>query len=112
MTVKMVYVIKFVAEMTLSVRFYQEVIGLPLKFQSPHWSEFVTGETILALHPASDQNPAGTVQLGFHDADQPGLVDRLKQSGAMMTRPPENEGGEVITEYRDPDGSRFSLSQG
>jgi hypothetical protein len=27
-----------------------------LKFESPGWSEFVTGETTLALHPASDKN--------------------------------------------------------
>jgi hypothetical protein len=36
-----------------------------VKFESPGWSEFVTGETTLALHPASDKNPAGKVELGF-----------------------------------------------
>jgi len=29
------------------------------------FSEFVTGETTLALHPASPMNPAGAVELGF-----------------------------------------------
>jgi hypothetical protein len=27
------------------VRFYRDMLGLPLKFESPGWSEFVTGET-------------------------------------------------------------------
>jgi hypothetical protein len=40
-----------------------------LKFESPGWSEFATGETTLALHPASDKNPAGKVELGFTVAD-------------------------------------------
>src|SRR6516162_4791386 len=48
------YVIKFVADMDNAVKFYQDTLGLPLRFQSPGWSEFVTGETSLALHPASD----------------------------------------------------------
>jgi hypothetical protein len=36
-------------------------------------SEFVTGETALALHPASDKNPAGSVELGFTVADAEAL---------------------------------------
>jgi catechol 2,3-dioxygenase-like lactoylglutathione lyase family enzyme len=53
------YVIKFVADMDKAVTFYRDVFGLELKFESPGWSEFVTGGTTLALHPASDKNPAG-----------------------------------------------------
>ena len=32
-----------------AVRFYRNVLGLRLKFESPEWSEFVTGEMTLAL---------------------------------------------------------------
>ena len=63
------YVIKFVADMDRTVKFYRDVLGLPLKFQSPGWSEFVTGETILALHPASQKNLAEAVELGFNVPD-------------------------------------------
>jgi catechol 2,3-dioxygenase-like lactoylglutathione lyase family enzyme len=66
---KLQYVIKFVADMNKAVKFYRDVLGLQLKFESPGWSEFVTGETTLALHPASDKNPAGKVELGFTVAD-------------------------------------------
>jgi hypothetical protein len=51
--------------MDKAVKFYRDVVGLKLKFESPGWSEFVTRETALALHPASDKNPAGKVELGF-----------------------------------------------
>ena len=53
------YAIKFVSDMDTAVAFYRDSLGLPLTFQSPFWSEFDTGETKLALHPASDENPAG-----------------------------------------------------
>jgi catechol 2,3-dioxygenase-like lactoylglutathione lyase family enzyme len=58
------YAIKFVTDMDKAVKFYRDVLGLRVKFESPGWSEFVTGETTLALHPASDKNPAGKVELG------------------------------------------------
>jgi catechol 2,3-dioxygenase-like lactoylglutathione lyase family enzyme len=63
------YVIKFVGDMDKAVKFYRDVLGLPLKFESPGWSAFVTGETTLALHPASDKNPAAKVEMGFTVAD-------------------------------------------
>ena len=35
MTTKLSYVIEFVADMDRTVKFYRDVVGLPLKFQSP-----------------------------------------------------------------------------
>lgn len=55
--------------MDRAVAFYRDVIGLPLKFQSPEWSEFATGEITFALHPARDKNPAGKMELGFSVPD-------------------------------------------
>ena len=62
---KLVYAIKFVADMDKAVAFHRDVLGLMLTFQSPEWREFLTGDTTLALHAASEQNTAGKVQLGF-----------------------------------------------
>ena len=62
---RLTYVMKFVADMDKAVGFYRDMLGLELRFQSPEWSEFATGETTLALHLASDRNPAGRVELGF-----------------------------------------------
>jgi catechol 2,3-dioxygenase-like lactoylglutathione lyase family enzyme len=38
-------VIKFVADMDRAVKVYRDVLGLPLKFQFPGWSEFITNST-------------------------------------------------------------------
>jgi catechol 2,3-dioxygenase-like lactoylglutathione lyase family enzyme len=44
MSTKLSYAIKFVADMDRAVQFYRDTLGLSLKFQSPGWSEFVTGQ--------------------------------------------------------------------
>jgi len=81
---KLGYVIKFVADMNRAVKFHRDVLGLPLKFESPGWSEFVTGETTLALHPASEKNPAGTVELGFHCRRHPKIPPRDERAGCPV----------------------------
>ena len=43
--------IKSVADTNTAVKFYHDVLSLQLKFESPGWSEFVTGENHLTLHP-------------------------------------------------------------
>jgi hypothetical protein len=43
------YVIKFVANMDKTVKFHRDMLGLKVKFESPGWSEFVTGETTSRL---------------------------------------------------------------
>ena len=80
--------IKFVADMGKAVKFYREILGLKLKFESPGWSEFVTGETTLALHPASDKNPAGKVELGFTVADVEGFYRDMSAKGVLFSMPP------------------------
>jgi len=62
---KLSHVIEFVADMDSAVKFYRDVIGLPLKFQSPGWSEFVTGETSLALHSGRKASQQAASNWGF-----------------------------------------------
>ena len=47
-------VILTVKDMKESVFFYEKVLGLPLKFQSPEWSEFKTKGARLGLHAETD----------------------------------------------------------
>ena len=44
------YTMVIVSDMQRSVEFYRDKLGIPLKFQSPDWTEFATGTTTLALH--------------------------------------------------------------
>ena len=71
------YAIVFVSDMKRSVAFYRDVIGLPLKFDSPEWSEFSTEGATLALHraehaaaaPHDDELPAGHCRPGLSVRD-------------------------------------------
>ena len=85
------YVIKFVADMDKAVKFYRDVLGLNLKFESAGWSEFATGETTLALHPASDKNPAGKIELGFTVADVEAFYRVMSEKGVLFTMPPKKQ---------------------
>ena len=51
------YAIVFVSDMGRSVSFYRDTIGLPLRFESPHWTEFATDGATLALHLAESSPP-------------------------------------------------------
>ena len=104
------YVIKFVSDMDKAIAFYRDTLGLELKFQSPFWSEFDTGETTLALHPASDENPAGSVQLGLGSEDLAGFYERRDQLGIEFTQPPTDMYGTQIARFRDVDGAEVSIS--
>src|SRR5262250_2436552 len=85
------YVIKFVGDMDKAVKFHRDVVGLKVKFESPDWSEFMTGETTLALHPASDKNPAGRVELGFTVADVEAFYRDMSAKGVLFSMPPKKQ---------------------
>lgn len=110
MTIKLGYAIHFVADMDRAVAFYRDTIGLELRFSSPGWSEFATGATTLALHPASEANPSGTTHLGLHADDIAAVHRRLTAAGVRFTRDPTPEHGITLAEFADCEGARVSLS--
>jgi predicted enzyme related to lactoylglutathione lyase len=106
------YVIEFVADMDRAVGFYRDTLGFAVRFESPEWSEIETGEIVLALHPASSANPAGSIQLGFTVADLAAVHRKLTDRGVRFTRPPARaEFGGMLAEFIDSDGSRCSLAE-
>lgn len=109
---KLSYTIKFVADMDRAVKFYRDTLGLPLKFESPGWSEFATGETTLALHPASEKNPAGAVELGF---TVPNLVDfhtEKNKQGLVFSMPPKKQDfGGLLAQFVDSEGGHCSVGE-
>ena len=104
------YAIKFVADMDKAIAFYRDTLGLELKFQSPFWSEFATGQTTLALHPASADNPAGAVQLGLAVDDLDDFYARREQAGMEFAEAPKEMHGTKIARIRDSEGAEVSLS--
>jgi lactoylglutathione lyase len=111
MAAKLSHVIEFVADMDRAVKFYRDVIGLPLKFQSPGWSEFATGETTLALHPSSEKNPAGKVELGFSVPNLQGFHAEMQGKGVRFTMPPAKQDfGGMLAQFVDSEGTPVTVS--
>ena len=118
---KLNYVIVFVSDMERSTTFYRDLLGLTLKFSSPGWTEFVTGTTTIALHPArntsvasfQEQAPAGQAQLGFEVDDLDAVYHSLQLQGARFSVTPqqEAEAGKLAV-LHDPDGLGITLRQG
>src|SRR5215472_6152739 len=109
-TMKLTYVIEFVGDMERAVKFYRDVLGLPLKFESPGWSEFSTGETSLGLHPASEKNPAGSIELGFNVANLGKFHQEMSAKGVQFSMPPTKQDfGGILAQFVDSEGRRCSV---
>ena len=110
MAIRLGYAIHFVADMDRAVAFYRDTVGLEPRFSSPGWSEFATGATTLARHPASPANPTGTTHLGPPADDIAESHRRLTAARVRFTRAPTPEHGVTLAEFVDCEGARVSLS--
>ena len=110
MQAQLKYAIKFVADMDKAVAFYRDTFDLTVKFASPFWSEFDTGEVTLALHPASEKNPAGGVELGFSTDNLAELYAQRAQNGLDFSEAPRLEHGTLLSQILDSEGAGVSLS--
>jgi catechol 2,3-dioxygenase-like lactoylglutathione lyase family enzyme len=104
------YAIKYVSDMDKAVAFHRDTLGLDLKFASPFWSEFATGDTTLALHAASDDHPAGSVQLGFASDDLNAFYAAREANGIIFTQPPAMMHGTPLARFLDCEGAETSVS--
>jgi predicted enzyme related to lactoylglutathione lyase len=108
---KLNYVIEFVGDMDRAVKFYRDTLGLPLKFQSPGWSEFSTGETTLGLHPASEKNAAGTVEMGFNVPDLQSFYEEMQSKGVkFLMAPKKQDFGGMLAQFEDSEGAFVSVA--
>ncbi len=117
------YTMVIVSDMARSVEFYRDKLGIPLKFQSPDWTEFLTGTTTLALHGGggiprqttggSADKDAGTCSIGFNVDDVDKTYQELKSKGINFVMPPTQREGEGIklAVCIDPDGLPVSFAQ-
>ena len=111
MSVKLTYVMEFVAEMDRAVRFYRDTVGLTLKYQSPQWSEFATGDTTFATHPASEKNPPGKIELGFGVENLQSFYEAMTtKSVRFPVAPTAQDYGGMLAQFEDADGAIVSVS--
>jgi lactoylglutathione lyase len=117
------YTMVVVSNMERSVEFYRDKLGLPLKFQTPEWTEFATGATTLALHgggvvpttpPAGDPTKhAGSCSIGFNVENVDKTYEELQTRGIRFVMPPTQREGEGIrlAVCIDPDGLPIAFAQ-
>ena len=107
---QLAYVIKFVSDMNVATAFHRDQLSLAPGFESPFWTEFETGTTRLALHPATDQFPAGACQLGFRVGDIDALYADREALGITFIEPPTMQHGTRIATFLDTDGTPCRVS--
>jgi lactoylglutathione lyase len=110
------YAIVFVSQMKRSVAFYRDVIGLPVRFESPEWTEFATDGATLALHAGGaaaspEHSAAGSCEPGLSVDDIDAFHARLVAHDVTCTRPPTDLHGTRLAQYVDPDGLAISVSE-
>src|SRR5262245_34994439 len=115
------YATVFVSDMARAVVFYRDVLGLPLRFESSHWTEFATEGATLALH-AGDAGPiesrstkpelAGRCRPGLSVPNLDEFHRRMTQHAVPCLQQPTETFGVRIAQYADPDGLVISVSEG
>ncbi len=111
-----------VSDMKRSIEFYRDKLGIPLRYESPEWSEFETGATKLALHGGGKpkdhsqgrrETPAGDCSIGFEVDDLDKAYQELKSKGVNFVMPPSKREGEPIklSLCLDPDGLVISIAE-
>jgi lactoylglutathione lyase len=115
------YAMVFVSDMGRAVAFYRDTLGLPLRFESPNWTEFGTDGATLALHQAGGVGPlssgpsepsAGSCRPGFQVTDLDQFHSRMVAHGVPCVQKPKAVFGARVAQYTDPDGLVFSVGEG
>jgi catechol 2,3-dioxygenase-like lactoylglutathione lyase family enzyme len=115
------YAIVFVSDMKRAVAFYRDVLGLPLRFESPEWTEFATEGATLALHATGGgssaaggdpkESPAGRCRPGLSVADLDQFHEWMIEKKVPCIQEPKDVFGVRIAQYQDPDGLAISVSE-
>lgn len=123
---KLGYVIVFVRDMQAATRFYRDAVGLVLRMESEHWTEFELEGTILALHLADGLPPRAAPladpsakrgapqELVFQSEDPLATRKELQQRGITVAAPKlVHEAGPTMVGvsclFEDPDGNLLSV---
>jgi len=105
----------FVNDWETACRFYEEQLGLPLRFSSIDmgWAEFDIGGPSLALERAAGGSAdlvGRFVGVSLIVDDLDATHDRLVRAGVRFTGPPERQPwGGRLAHFQDPEGNVLTL---
>ena len=118
------YAILFVSDLERSIRFYRDVIGLPLRFANESYAEFATEGAKFSLYARSGLPeligravPAGEVpwpqgEVSFLVNDVDAEHARLSRAGVRVLAPPtDRPWGERTLHVVDPDGNVIEFTR-
>jgi lactoylglutathione lyase len=104
--------------MERSVKFYKDVLELPVKNQSQDWTEFFHKDTTIALHPVKKKSKAHqenggekSILVGFMVNDLDNIVRILKERNVRFFKSPREETFGKHTIVQDPDGHLISIAE-
>ena len=102
----------YVTDMERSLRFYRDLLGIPLEGDED-WAEAALGGTRFALHATHEgigELSAGTIHVSLEVADADAAAERLRAEGVVTRETMRDEWGTAV-EVVDPDGYRVYLFQ-
>ncbi|EJQ95886.1 MULTISPECIES: VOC family protein [Bacillus cereus group] len=122
MNLKMKYIILYVEKFEECLRFYKDILQLPIKAEHGTYIEFETGATILAMNTREDVKELtglplteGVLQsshfeIGFVVDDVKETIEKLKEQGVkVLVEPIVKPWGQTIAYIADPDGNYIEI---
>lgn len=99
-------------DMHRAIRFYRDVIGLEVKFESPEWTELTFGDAVVALHGGGTGAYRKT-GLSLQVKSIAAACKEIEAGGGKIASPPMARPGEPIklAEVLDTEGNAFSLTE-
>ena len=108
-------VILAVKNMEESVKFYHDILGMPIKNQRDNWVDLGQTGAVLSLHPAEQSEPhSGTsvhngVLIGLTVGDLNSAIEELREKGVKIYREIQERDAGKNAIVLDPDDYMISL---
>ena len=106
-------VILLVSDMDKSIKFYRDVLELPIKNTSSEWVEFFSSGTVLALHPSKSKSRTKNsgVLVGFMVSNLETVAKKLKDKKVEFFKELKEESFGKHAIIADPDGHLISIAE-
>lgn len=103
------YAIKFVADMDKAVKFYRDVLGLKVKFES-RLERVRDGRNHPRAAPGFRQESSGQSRMCFTVSDVEAFYRDMSGKGVLFSMPPKKQDfGGVLAQFADSEGAHCSV---
>ncbi len=112
MLTDLAYIVIYVNDVDKSTSFYRDVLGIPLDYAAPGWTQFKSRGAALVLHPKLEhQSNQGEqkVHITFRVDDLGVVYDKLTAQSVRFLAPPATTGFGKHATLFDPDGNAIDL---